>query len=165
MDGLAAMAAADEHHRYEMTSDGQVMISPIGDPAVAAVVSRLAMSLLRAYGSERVVVHLGIDFAEGGVRVPDISLWDHLPRASRAGYVGTEGLRLIAEVRQGSDPVGWLDRGAVYAAAGVPSYWVIDQGDTKVAHRHLLDAGGTYRPHPSGPVPIDRLLATAPNTD
>jgi Uma2 family endonuclease len=41
LDDVAAMAAADEHHRYELSREGVLSIMPPASPEHALVVSRL----------------------------------------------------------------------------------------------------------------------------
>jgi Uma2 family endonuclease len=140
LDGLAAMAAADEHHRYECSRDGVLSIAPTGDPDAAVVISRIAVWLLAAgYSAEEVVVDCAID--TGGGRVPNLTVWSkgNPPTSSRFGYASTTGLLLVVEVdsawSEGSDR---LIKMAEYAAAGIRHYWIVRTDDGTV-HRYRLD--------------------------
>jgi hypothetical protein len=167
LDGLARLAAAGERHRYEMAADGTVSITPIGDPEAAVTISRLTVWLLtHGYGPEQVAVHCGLDLGGGWVRVPDVSVWaaKPSPQTPRSGYASPAGLRLVVEVTPLPDADGWLARGHPYAAAGIPAYWVVEQNDARTVHRHVL-MDTAYRPEPTGPLPLHRLLAERPGID
>lgn len=41
LDDAAAMAAADEHHRYELSREGVLSVMPPASPEPALIVSRL----------------------------------------------------------------------------------------------------------------------------
>jgi Uma2 family endonuclease len=89
LDDLAAMAAADENHRYELSPEGVLSVMPPADPDHALLVRRiLAWFLTNGYGPEQVVVDCGIDV--GGGRVPDVSVWAEgkPPRRASSSYAG-----------------------------------------------------------------------------
>ena len=56
LDDLAAMAAADENHRYELSPDGVLSVMPPADPDHALLVIRIfAWFITNGYGPEQVV--------------------------------------------------------------------------------------------------------------
>lgn len=97
LDDLAAMAAADDNHRYELSPEGVLSVMPPADPDHALLVSRLfAWFLTNGYGPDQVVTDCGIDV--GGGRVPNLTVWAKgmPPRRARSSYAGTDGLRATA---------------------------------------------------------------------
>jgi hypothetical protein len=74
LDDVAAMAAADENHRYELGPEGGPSVAPPADPDHALLVTRpFAWFLTNGHGPEEVVVDCGIDI--GGGRVPHLTVW------------------------------------------------------------------------------------------
>ncbi|WP_433603989.1 hypothetical protein ACQP2P_23110 [Dactylosporangium sp. CA-139114] len=62
LDGIAAMAAADEQHRYELSPEGVLSVLPLADPDHALLASRMfAWFLANGYGPQQVVTDCGID--------------------------------------------------------------------------------------------------------
>jgi Uma2 family endonuclease len=163
---LAVMAAADEHHRYELSPDGVLTVTPPADPEHALLVSRIfAWFLTHGLGPERVVVDCGIDV--GGGRVPDLTVWavGQPPRPGRSGYAGTAGLGLVVEVvSPGSEVTDRVVKKAEYAAAGIGRYWIVERDAATTVHRHVLDADtGRYEPDSAGHRPLADLLDAAPD--
>jgi Uma2 family endonuclease len=166
LDDLAAMAAADENHRYELSPDGVLSVMPPADPDHALLVSRIfAWLLANGYGPEQVVTDCGIDV--GGGRVPGLTVWAKglPPRPARSSYAGTAGLLLAVEVvSKGSEVVDRIIKKAEYAKAGIRHYWIVERDGVTTVYRHTLDAGsGEYQPDPSGGQPLSWLLSTVPD--
>ncbi|WP_433073397.1 Uma2 family endonuclease [Dactylosporangium sp. CA-052675] len=166
LDDLAAMAAADENHRYELSPEGVLSVMPPADPDHAPLVSRMfAWFLANGYGPEQVVTDCGIDV--GGGRVPDITVWakDLPPRAARSSYAGTVGLLLAVEVvSRGSEVVDRIIKKTEYAKAGIPQYWFVERDSTTSVHRHVLNPDtAEYEQVPGGAQPLAWLLSTAPD--
>jgi Uma2 family endonuclease len=164
LDDLAAMAAADENHRYELSPEGVLSVVPPADPDHALLVSRMfAWFLANGYGPDEVVTDCGIDV--GGGRVPDLTVWAKglPPRAARSSYAGTAGLLLAVEVvSRGSEVVDRIIKKAEYAKAGIPHYWFVERDGATTVHRHVLDAdSGEYEP--LADQPLAWLLSTVPD--
>lgn len=165
-DDLAAMAAADENHRYELSPEGVLSVAPAGDPGHAMLVSRLfAWLLSNGYDPEQVVVDCGVDV--GGARVPDLTVWakGSSPRSGRSRYADTAGLLLAIEVlSRGSEVVDRIIKKAEYAAARIPRYWIIEADDATTVRQYALntDTGG-YQLSPAGTRSLDYLLTRVPD--
>jgi Uma2 family endonuclease len=143
LDDVAAMASADEHHRYELSREGVLSIVPPATPEHALVVSRLThWFYAHGFGPEEVTADCGIDV--GGGRQPDLTIWakGRPPRRARSSYASTDGLILVIEVvspdSQATDRVIKRDE---YAAAGVPRYWIVDLDRGNTVHMLRLEAG------------------------
>jgi Uma2 family endonuclease len=164
LDDVAAMAAADEHHRYELSAEGGLLVVPPADPEHALIVARLfAWFLANGFGPEEVVVDCGVDV--GGGRVPDLSVWASgmPPRRGRSSYAGIDGLILAVEVvSAGSEAVDRLVKKVEYAKAGIPRYWLVERDAANSVIRWELAGGGEYVQAPSGPRPLAWLLGTVP---
>jgi Uma2 family endonuclease len=166
LDDLAAMAGADEHHRYELSPEGVLSVVPPADPDHALLVSRMfAWFLTNGFGPERVVTDCRIDV--GGGRVPDLTLWAQgvPPRAARSGYAGTGGLLLVVEVVSGgSEIIDRVIKKAEYAKAGIPRYWFVERDGGATVHRHaLITDTGEYELASGGAQPMAWLLSTVPD--
>lgn len=166
LDDLAAMAGADENHRYELSPEGVLSVMPPADPDHALLVSRMfAWFLANGYAPDQVVTDCGIDV--GGGRVPDLTVWakDRPPRPARSSYAGTDGLLLAIEVvSRGSEVVDRIIKKAEYAKAGIPRYWFIERDHVTTVHRHVLSSDtGEYEPDSHGPQPLAWLLSTVPD--
>jgi Uma2 family endonuclease len=144
LDDVAAMAAADEHHRYELSREGVLSIMPPASPERALLVSRLVhWFYVNGFGPEEVTADCGIDV--GGGRKPDLTVWSKgkPPRRAWSSYAGTDGLLLAIEVvAPDSEITDRVIKKTEYAAAGVPRYWIVerDKGNTVLMYR--LGAGG-----------------------
>ncbi len=146
LDDVAAMAAADEHHRYELSREGVLSVMPPATPEPALVVSRLVhWFFLNGFGPEEVTADCGIDV--GGGRQPDLTIWakGRPPRRARSSYAGIDGLLLAIEVvSPDSEPIDRVIKRAEYATAGVPRYWIVDRDKGNTVHTFVLgDAGYT----------------------
>jgi Uma2 family endonuclease len=166
LEDVAAMAAADENHRYELSPDGVLSVAPPADPGHAILVSRLFAWLLpNGYSPDQVVVDCGIDI--GGTRVPDLTVWakGSPPRSSRSSYAGTAGLLLVVEVlSKGSEVVDRIIKKAEYAEARIPRYWIIERDDTTTVRQYALNADtGGYQLGPAGTRSLDHLLTIVPD--
>lgn len=134
LDDVAALAAADEHHRYELSREGVLSIMPPARPEHAVIVARLIHWFhAHGYGPEQVIPDCGIDV--GGGRQPDLTVWakDEPPRSARSVYAGLDGLQLIIEVvSPDSEAIDRVIKRNEYHAAGVARYWIVgnDQGNT-----------------------------------
>lgn len=144
LDDVAEMAAADENHRYELSSQGGLSVMPPASPEHALVVSRIAHWFYTSgFGPEQVTADCGI-FVGGG-RQPDLTVWakGQPPRRTRSSYAGVEGLLLAIEVvSPATVATDHVVKKAEYAAAGIPRYWIVDDENV----RFLRLADGAYAP-------------------
>jgi Uma2 family endonuclease len=144
LDDVAAMADADEHHRYELSRDGVLSIMPPATPEHALIVSRLAhWFYLNGYGPEQVTSDCGIDV--GGGRQPDLTIWakGQPPRRSRSSYAGMGGLLVAIEVISSDSALtDRVIKRAEYAAAGVARYWIVEADKASTVHQLRLGADG-----------------------
>jgi Uma2 family endonuclease len=161
LDDVAAMAEADERHRYELSREGVLSIMPPARPEHQIIVARLAHWLhTHGYGPEQVVPDCGVDV--GGGRQPDLTVWakGQPPRSARSVYAGLDGLLLIIEVvSPDSEAIDRVIKRDEYAAAGVARYWVV--GKDKANTVQMLSLNGTEYEHVRD-VPLDWLLNEPP---
>jgi Uma2 family endonuclease len=165
LDDLAAMAAADENHRYELSPEGVLSVVPPADPEHALLVSRMfAWFLTNGFGPEEVVTDCGIDV--GGGRVPDLTVWakGRPPRPARSSYAGTDGLLLAVEVvSKGSEVVDRIIKKTEYAKAGIPHYWIVERDSVTTVLRHTLNRDtGEYERDSEEAQPFAWLVTTVP---
>jgi Uma2 family endonuclease len=166
LDDLAAMAGADENHRYELSREGVLSVMPPADPEHALIVSRLfAWLVASGLAPEQVAVDCGIDVVGG--RVPDLTVWDkgQPPRPSRSSYAGVTGLLAVIEVvSAGSEAADRVTKRVEYAKAGIPRYWVVDRDAANtVTMLELSPRTGEYEPAAAGGTrPLAWLLGSAP---
>jgi Uma2 family endonuclease len=143
LDDVAAMAAADEHHRYELSREGVLSIMPPATPEHALIVSRLThWFYLNGFGPERVTADCGIEV--GGGRQPDVTIWakGKPPRRARSSYAGIDGLLLVIEVvSPDSEIIDRVIKKVEYAAAGVPRYWIVDRDKGNTVEMYSLVDG------------------------
>jgi Uma2 family endonuclease len=147
LDHVAAMAAADEHHRYELSREGVLSIMPPASPEHALIVSRMVhWFYLNGYGPEEVTADCGIDVGAG--RQPDLTIWTKgkPPRRARSTYAGTDGLLLAIEViSPDSEVIDRVSKRSEYASARVPRYWIVDRDKANTVEFLGLDVDG-YAP-------------------
>jgi Uma2 family endonuclease len=145
LEDVAAMAAADEHHRYELSREGVLSIMPPATPEHALTVSRLVhWFYTQGFGPEQVTADCGIDV--GGGRQPDLTIWSKgcPPQRARASYAGLQGLLLVIEVvSPDSEIIDRVVKKAEYAAAGVPRYWIVERDKANTVQMYQL-AGDVY---------------------
>jgi Uma2 family endonuclease len=158
LDDVAAMAAADEHHRYELSREGVLSIMPPASPEYALIVSRMVRWFyLNGFGPEEVTADCGIDVGAG--RQPDLTIWTKgkPPRRARSTYAGLDGLLLAIEVISAdSEVIDRVSKKSEYAAAGVPRYWIVDRDKANTVEFQVLHAGGYAAERE--PAPLARLL-------
>lgn len=162
---VAAMAEADEHHRYELTSEGVLVIMTPPSPAHQRIVMQLIGWLLRhGFSEEQIFTEVGI--FTGGGRQPDLTVWatTDLPEPVEATYADTADLLLAVEIVSPSSKVeDKVHKREEYARAGIPRYWIIEQDQPQtVLMLELNDKTGEYESVLRSPQPLRWLLAADP---
>jgi Uma2 family endonuclease len=162
LDDVAAMSAADEHHRYELSREGVLSIMRPATPEHALLVSKLMYWLYQhGYGPEQVTADCGIDV--GGGRQPDLTVWakGKPPRRAGSSYAGLDGLLVAIEVvSPDSQMIDHVIKKAEYAAAGVERYWIVERDKANNVHMFRL-ANGEYEVDRE-PVAVTWLVNEAP---
>lgn len=163
LDDVAAMADADEHHRYELSREGVLSIMPPAHPEHAVTVAKMVHWFhANGFGPEQIMVDCGIHV--GGGRQPDVTVWakDKPPRAARSSYAGIDGLLLAVEVvSPDSEHIDRVIKRDEYATAGVPRYWIVGRDAATTLQALVLRDGEfvtEHEPRPlawllNGPVP------------
>lgn len=149
--------------------DGQIVYAAEEGPPHAAVEARLARIMFDAVPAEVGEVRIGNPLAISDLSEPEPDLFVTIPRPSyRAAHPTTASL--VVEVSQTSRRRDLGVKATLYAAAGIPDYWVIDlPRDRIVVHRDPSGSTftsitshnhGVLRPlhHPDVQVDIDALL-------
>lgn len=120
---MAEAGIFDENERIELI-DGQIIeMSPVG-PGHTAANSCLSKLFVLGVGDRAVV------WIQGGARValrsvpqPDLALLR--PRSYRLANPTPEDILLIVEVADSSLRYDRIRKARLYAAAGIPEYWVV----------------------------------------
>lgn len=163
LDHLAAMMAADEHHRYEISPEGVLSIMPPPGYAHAIIATRLTVWLAAAdIPSDRIAQAVGVRIpgrggAVGG-RIPDLIVWR---KAQPDGvWLPVTDVELVVEIiSPGSEGVDTVTKRAEYAAAGISQYWVVNQDQAQTITMHGLD-GEHYTVRAA--MPLAWVLNTSP---
>ncbi len=133
-----------EDDRVELIDGEIVALTPIGTRHNASV-ARANRALVRTAGDDAIVL------PEGSVRLdlfsepqPDLVLLR--PRADfyASRHAGPDDILLIIEVAQSSMEYDRDVKAPLYAAAGVPEYWLVDL-NTDLLWRFSSPERGTYR--------------------
>jgi Uma2 family endonuclease len=161
---VAAMADADEHHKYELTPEGALVVMTPPTLEHQRIVGRLfAWLLSHGYGPDQVISEVGI--YTGGGRQPDLTVWSDAdaPQPVEASYCGTSGLLLVIEVVSKSSEIeDKVRKRAEYARAGIARYWIIEQDQPQTITMLRLDDHGAYRAALPSPQPLRWVLTTDP---
>lgn len=165
LDHVAAMAEADEHHKYELTAEGVLVVMTPPTLAHQRIVMSLIFWLARfGYSEGQVFTDLGI--FTGGGRQPDLTVWadDDAAQEAESSYCGTDGLLLAIEVLSRSSKVeDKVRKREEYARAGIPRYWIVEQDKPQtVLMLALDDKTGEYVSVLPSPQPLRWLLTTDP---
>ncbi|WP_203831064.1 Uma2 family endonuclease [Actinoplanes palleronii] len=127
-------------HRYEIV-DGSLHVTPRLDGMHDAVVDAIVTTLRAAAPPDWwVCARVGVEIGTSSL-VPDVTVLR--PRSSGTSWVSPADVALVVEVT--SDETRRYDdllKPAVYAAGGIPAYWLVEPGtELRV---HTLD-GAAYR--------------------
>jgi Uma2 family endonuclease len=162
---VAAMAEADEHHKYELTPEGTLLVMTPPSLEHQRIIGRMFAWFLRhGYSPDQVITEPGI--FTGGGRQPDLTVWADSDSAQpvESSYCGTDGLLLVVEVVSPSSRVDdKVRKREEYARAGIPRYWIIEQDQPQTVQLLVLDdTGSAYRPELPSPQPLRWLFTTDP---
>lgn len=162
LDDLAAMMAADEHHRYEISPEGVLSIMPPPGYAHAIIATRLTVWLATAgVPVDRIAqaVGLRIPGCNGvGGRIPDLVVWTKA-QADGVWLPVADVLLVVEIVSPGSEGVDTVTKRNEYATAGIPQYWVVDQDPAPTVTMHRLNDG---RYAVQATMPLAWVLNTVP---
>ncbi len=130
-DVLVEQGLLTEQDRIELLDGELVAMSPQNAPH-AGIVEALTERLVPALaGSARVRVQLPFAAGEHSEPEPDIAI---VPADEPRDHHPERALQVI-EVADATVRLDLVRKARIYAAAGVPTYWVIDLGD-QVVHVH-----------------------------
>jgi Uma2 family endonuclease len=163
LDDLTAMMAADEHHRYEISPEGVLSVTPPAGYTHAITATRLMSWLLSAgIPVERIAqtVGLRIPGKTGGIggRIPDLIVWS---KAQTEGiWLPVADVLLVVEIiSPGCEATDTVAKRAEYAGAGIPQYWTVDQDPAQTVTMYQLD-GDHYQVRAT--MPLGLVLNTTP---
>lgn len=141
-------AMPDDGRRYELIG-GAIVMTPAPGPAHQRVSRRLLALLEASMAPGHEAFHAPIDLdLQGDQRVqPDLVV---VPTSS----VGEKRLSLpvllvVEIVSAGSGTHDTVTKRAVYAAAGIPAYWIVDPSAAEITALRLDDLG-TYQTYGQG---------------
>lgn len=166
LDDLTTMIGADPHgHRYEISPEGVLSVSPTPDFEHAVIATRLMWWLAAAgWPAEKITQAVGLRILglDGGVggRIPDLVVWGKVPAQPRAVWLPVDGLLLVVEIISvGSKAIDTVTKRDEYAGAGIARYWTVarDASQTVTMYRLAHDGyaiGAT--------MPLAWVLNTAP---
>ena len=105
--------------------EGVVVSMPPQNPPHAGGIGRISRLLMTRVG-DRAVVRVQLSFMAGGSSVPepDFAVVPGVPDDYNARH--PDRAHLIIEVADSSLPSDRLSKSRVYAAAGVPQYWIVN---------------------------------------
>jgi Uma2 family endonuclease len=122
--GLVEAGVLSEDDRVELLEGVVVAMAP-GNPPHDSGTTRASLALVRAVG-ERAVVRTQCSLVASGYSVPqpDVAV---VP-GTLADYDGAHprSALLVVEVADTSLPQDRLSKSRIYAAAGIPEYWIVN---------------------------------------
>lgn len=124
---LVRAGAIEEGDRVELL-EGLVVAAPPQGPLHAAVLSAVDLVLRRSVG-ERATVRVQMPLIVGSASVPEPDL--ALVAGDPFDYAECHPLDalLVVEVADSSLPQERLTKSRIYAAAGIPEYWIVNLRD------------------------------------
>ena len=124
--------------------DGEIVYAAEEGPPHAAICTRLARMLFDAIPAGEAEIRVGNPFALSDLSEPepDFLVAPPQPDSYRSGHPASASLVIeVAETSRGRD-LGL--KASLYAAGGVPDYWVVDVGRGEIVV-HRDPAGTTFR--------------------
>lgn len=150
--------------RVELLEGVIVTMSP-QSPSHAGVVRKLTQWLAGAVGSRASLqIQLPLNLGEASVAEPDVAVIAGRPEDYMAAHPTTA--LLVIEVAESSLIQDRLTKAPLYAAAGIPEYWVVNLRDRCVeVHRRPIPAERRYGEsriaHPGDTLDVAALPAVA----
>jgi Uma2 family endonuclease len=140
--GQVGILSADD--RVELIDGEIVVMTPIG-PRHGACVARATRALVRAAGDDAIVL------PQGSVRLdiyyepePDLALLRPRDDFYASRHPGPGDILLIVEIADSSIDYDRNVKTRVYAAAGIPEYWLADL-NANIVWRHRVPERDGYR--------------------
>jgi len=162
LDDLTAMMAADELHRYEISPDGVLSVTPPPGFAHAIIATRLTVWLATAgVPVDRIAQAVGLRIpGPGGVggRIPDLVVWSKT-QADSVWLPVTDVLLVVEIVSPGSVAADTVTKRNEYAVVGIPQYWVVNRDTAQTVTMYRL-VGDDYAVQAT--MPLAWLLNTSP---
>ena len=153
---MAEVGILGRRDRVELIEGEIVEMSPIGRRHKAFVVNLTQLLVLRLAGRALVHVQSGVVLTEDTEPEPDIAVVRRraVPYKEREAY--SEDVLLLIEVADSSLAYDRSTKLRLYAAAGIPEYWIVDcTTETVEIHRN---------PGPTGYRDVVSATGTAPLT-
>ena len=147
------MGLPDGVQRYEVL-EGTLLVEPLPAGIHQVVRMKLSNALSAVATSDLVVVAaVGVRLGEHTVFVPDVLVTTRaVALADESGILDAADVVLVAEiVSPGSRTVDRVTKPAVYASAGIASFWRVELEDGPIVSAYRLEGGryvevGTARP-------------------
>lgn len=155
---LLAESGAFADKRTELIDGDVLLMSPQLRPHLfvkSELGFRLRLALRELGGGLWVGEEGSVELSARDMPLPDIIATDE-PRG--AGAVPLASVALIVEVADTSLAFDLGPKAQLYAAAGIPEYWVADVNG-RVLHQHSRPEGGTYADRRT--IPFGELVAAA----
>ena len=134
---LAELGAFD-HEKVELLRGVVVSVSPQGPPHAWLVARINEVLVLALRGGHTVRPQLPMAAADDSMPEPDLAVVAPTPRGSP--HPGPDAVALVVEVSASSLAIDRRVKAEIYAAGGVPEYWVVDV-EARVVHRHTEPSG------------------------
>ncbi len=141
---MVRSGALGEDDRVELL-EGVIVASPPQGPLHAAVLTDVLAALIRAV-ADRAVVRAQMPFLAGRRSVPEPDVAVVPGRSADYQFRHPDAALLVVEIADSSLPQDRLTKSRIYAAAGVPEYWIVNLRDRRLETL-------------TGPVPADRVYS------
>jgi Uma2 family endonuclease len=126
--------------RVELLEGVIVAMAPHNEPHAAGV-RRVENALHRAVG-ERAVVQVQLTFVSGPFSVPEPDAAVLPGKLADYDHVHPQSALLVVEVADSSLKQDRLTKRAIYAAAGIPEYWIVNLRDDCIEVRRTPEPEG-----------------------
>ena len=160
----ADLSGLPDNARYELL-EGTLLVNPPAAGPHQRVGLRLASNLCAAETPRLVVVEaMGVRLSDNTMFIPDILVVERdVALANRSGILDPSAIALVVEiVSPGSRTTDRLTKPAVYARAGIPSFWRVELEDGPAIFAYRLEQGGYVEEASSRPG--ERLTVIEPFT-
>lgn len=139
LDDVAALAAIDDVHRYELDEGTLVVMAP-PDKGHTVIVNRIQRWLAsHGYTDDEVLPASGVKIRERtSGRCPDLIVADRTVPDEEI-WIDPAAVRLAVEVvSRGSEKVDRDVKPREYASAGIRQYWRVERGVKPTVHMYRL---------------------------